>query len=208
MYSPACERMKLPSREGMVSSTQIGRIPVNETLEVNQRDPISGLTGKRAGITGCPRPTVFRGLPVMVHLHMNPTITCRVTGRCTRGPIVGNKSRVPDVESEIVLSPPAVRPPSVGSVIAVGRVLEGCARPLDTVNLDKEATGRTRRMPARWGRSWRQPALCNTSTNRCSYSWTPGASIERSCPGLIMSDIRYPNSRRSTADIGIPRPNR
>ena len=132
----------------MICSTQIGRIPIDETLEIDERNPVSSLTGERAGIAGRPGTTVVRCLPIMVHLRMNPTITGRVAGLSARSAVVRNKSGIENVEGEVVLSPPAVRPSSVGSVVAVGRVLEGCACPLDTVNLDKEAAGRPRRMPA------------------------------------------------------------
>src|SRR6266567_1255603 len=115
--------MKLPSREGMVLSGATGRVPVDETLEVNERNPFSGPAGKGGWVTGRPRSTIPRGLPVMVHLHVNPAIASRVTRRCTRSPIIGNKSRVERVEGEIVESPPAVRTPSVGSIITGGGVL-------------------------------------------------------------------------------------
>ncbi len=132
----------------MVLRGATGRVPVDETLEIDKGNSVSGLAGEGAGITGCPGTTVVRCLPIMVHLRMNPTITGRVAGLSARSAVVRNKSGIENVEGEVVLSPPAVRPSSVGSVVAVGRVLEGCACPLDTVNLDKEAAGRPRRMPA------------------------------------------------------------
>src|SRR5713101_8408830 len=132
----------------MICSTQIGRVPIDETLEIDERNPVRSLTGERAGIAGRPGTTVVRGLPVVVHLRVNPTVTGRVTGGGARITVVRNKSGIENVERKVVLSPSTVRPASVGSVIAVRRVLEGCACPLDTVNLDEEATGRTRGMPA------------------------------------------------------------
>jgi len=74
----------------MICSTQIGRIPIDETLEIDERNPVSSLTGERAGIAGRPGTTVVRGLPVMVHLSMNPAVTGRITGLGARSSIVGN----------------------------------------------------------------------------------------------------------------------
>src|SRR5713101_7120375 len=98
----------------MICSTQIGRVPIDETLEIDERNPVSSLTGERAGIAGRPGTTVMRGLPVVVHLRVNPTVTGRVTGRSAGIAIVRDKSWIEDVEGEVVLSPSAVRPASVG----------------------------------------------------------------------------------------------
>jgi hypothetical protein len=148
---------------------------------------------------------------------MNPAVTCRVSGRCAGSAIIGDDSRVIDVEGKIVDSRATVRPSSVGRIIAGRRVLKNCTRPLDTVNFNKDSlllseiigdgTGRTWRMPTRWSWPRGQPSLRDTPTNGRSDPGTERASIERGCPSLICGDICNSHTRGCTAHIRIPRAN-
>src|SRR2546428_11423816 len=74
----------------------------------------------------------------MINLHMNPAVTSGVFGRCAGRTIVGDNSRVIVIEGKIIDSRAAIRPSSVGRIIAGRRVFENCARPFDTVNLNKD----------------------------------------------------------------------
>src|SRR5947209_425126 len=138
MYSPTGKGMKLPSREGVTSRVRVITIPVDEALKIDQCNALGGLAVQCVGVAGCSGPTVFRGLPVMINLHMNPAVTSGVFGRCAGRTIVGDNSRVIDIEGKIIDSRAAIRPSSVGRIIAGRRVFENCARPFDTVNLNKD----------------------------------------------------------------------
>ena len=154
----------------------------------------------------------------MVNLKVNPAVTCRVTGGCARSTIVGDNSRVIDVESKIVDRRPSIRRASVGRIVAGRRVLKNCARPFDTVNLNKDplllsdiicdCTSWTWRMPPRWSRTRGQPSLRVTAANGRRYPGTERASVERRCPSLIRGDVRDSHRRGCAADIWIPRDNK
>src|SRR2546425_12275817 len=141
----------------MTSRVRIITIPVHEALKIDQCSSLGGLAVQCVGVAGCTRRTILCGLPVMINLEMNPTVTGRVFGCNARGIIIGDNSRVVDVEGKIVDSRAAVRPPSVSRIIAGRRVLKTCARSFDTVNLDKDSLLLSEIIGDGTGWTWRMP---------------------------------------------------
>ncbi len=141
----------------MTGRVRIIIVPIDEALKIDQCTLCGGLTVQCVGVAGCPRPTVLCGLPVMVNLKMNPAVTRRVTGRCARSTIVGDNSRVIDVESKIVDSRPTVRPASVGRIVAGSRVLKVGTRPFYTVDLYKDVLLVPEVIGYGAGGTWRMP---------------------------------------------------
>ena len=141
----------------MTSRVRIITIPVDEALKIDQCNALGGLAVQCVGVAGCTRRTVLCGLPVMIDLHMNPAVTGRVFGCGAGGIIVGDNSRVIDVEGKVVECWPAVRSASVSRVIASRRVLKDCARSFDAVNLDKDSLLLSEIIGDGTGRTWRMP---------------------------------------------------
>ncbi len=93
----------------------------------------------------------------MINLKMNAAVTGRVFGCCAGGTIVGDNSRVVDVEGKIVNSRATVRSSSIGRIITGRRVFKGCTCPLDTVNLDKDSLLLSEIIGDGAGWTWRMP---------------------------------------------------
>ena len=141
----------------MTSRVRIITIPVDEALKIDQCNALGGLAVQCVRVAGCTRPAVFRGLPVMINLEMNPAVTGQVFGCGAGRTVVGDNSGVIDVEGKIVEYWPAVRSASVSRVIASRRVLKDCARSFDTVNLNKDSLLLPEIIGDGTGGTWRMP---------------------------------------------------
>ncbi len=147
----------------------------------------------------------MRCLPVMVHFHVNATITRGVVRRVAGVTIVGDNFRVKGVKREVVDTSLAIGPSPICSVVARRRVLRSRTRPLDTVNLHKKGAGRTWRAPSGGSGPGSKPTLRHTTANGRGDAGAPRTPVERCSSRGVRSNVRYPYSRWIAGDVRIPR---
>jgi hypothetical protein len=179
-------------------------IPIDEALEINQGNAVSSSARERTGVTSRPRSAIMRCLPIMIHFHVNATIAGRITRRGAGIAIVRDNRRVEDVKREIVDRSTPVRPSSICSIVAGRRVLRCCTRPLDCVDLHKEAAGGTRRMPPGGSRPWGEPTFRHATANGCCYARAPRTLVKRRGSGSVRSNVSYPHSCWVAGNVRIP----